>query len=518
MKQIKFLATVVFLLCATKNACFSQYQVDDTLSFWSVTYIDWPPLQSSPQRQLDAVCEKAGAHCYIFVEENAQQPSQADMDSLVYKFDRHFYDSLTFRYGSVPDVFDHDSNIFILVLNEQNWSGYFDPGQQMSDSMVYARWNRHSNEREIIYLAANAFSSAEEIVSHEFGHLLHWQQDHSPEPLNNPVKFWEDAWVDEGFSTFAEEYLTGNLYQQNVLDYDAFFTFEPDIPLIYFSNYNQVKLFMMFMFEHFGKWNYISALISNQLNGISGIESTLDTLGFRESFDDAFEQWIIANYVDDPNYAGGKYSYLHYSFINPCFLDAAYHSFPTDLVSTTVHPYGADYISFTPAESESIAIDFNGLTNNKFRLDFIIINSATDQVDTIIGVVPNCCNHVSFITDGFGTPNYEVVMAVMCVDSTIAEDNTASYNYQASYYTGLEENDAQTNISVFPNPAKDNFYISTASDGNSILQLFDIRGGFIYSNNFAGNTTVDISNLAKGIYLLKITNCRGSYTKKIIKE
>ena len=133
MKQIKFLATLFFLVAVLQNTCFSQYQVGDTLSFWSVTYIDWPPLQNAPQRQLDAVCKKAGNHCYIFVEENAQVPPQAYMDSLINKFDHHFYDSLTFRYGPVPDVFDHDSNIFILVLNEYDWSGYFDPGQQMSD-------------------------------------------------------------------------------------------------------------------------------------------------------------------------------------------------------------------------------------------------------------------------------------------------------------------------------------------------------------------------------------------------
>ncbi len=518
MKQIKFLATLFFLVAVLQNTCFSQYQVGDTLSFWSVTYIDWPPLQNAPQRQLDAVCKKAGNHCYIFVEENAQVPPQAYMDSLINKFDHHFYDSLTFRYGPVPDVFDHDSNIFILVLNEYDWSGYFDPGQQMSDSIVYARWNRHSSEREIIYLAANAFSYAEEIVSHEFGHLLHWQQDHSPEPLDNPVQFWEDTWVDEGFSTFAAEYLTVNLYQQNVPDYEAFFTYDPDIPLIYFSDYNQVKLFMTFMFEHFGKWNYITELISNQLNGIKGIDNTLDSLGFRESFDDAFEQWVIANFIDDPDYAGGKYSYLHFNFINPCFINASYHSFPTDLVSTTIHSYGADYISFSPSESESVTIDFNGLTNNKFRVDFIIINSATDKVDTIIGMVPDCCNHISFTTDGFGIPNYEVVMAVMCVDSTIAEGNRASYNYQANCFTEIEENNAQHNISVFPNPAKEAFSIFTFSDDNTFIQLLDIKGNVILSDNFVRNTSVNISNLAKGLYLLKLRNCKKSYIKKIIKE
>ena len=187
MKHIKFLVIIIIAFIGKQNSCFSQYNDGDTLKFWSVTYIDWPPLQSSPQRLVNAICKKAGNHCYVFVEDSATQPLQANVDSLVHTFDYHFYDSLTTRYGPVPNVFDNDSNIFILVLNEPSWYGYFDPGQQMSDSMVYAQWNRHSCQREIIYVSADHFNYAVDIVAHEFGHLLHWQQDHSPEPIINPI-------------------------------------------------------------------------------------------------------------------------------------------------------------------------------------------------------------------------------------------------------------------------------------------------------------------------------------------
>ena len=148
----------------------------------------------------------------------------------------------------------------------------------------------------------------------------------------------------------------------------------------------------------------------------------------------------------------------------------------------------------------------------------VMLEVATDKVDTIIGMVPDCCNHISFTTDGFGIPNYEVVMAVMCVDSTIAEGNRASYNYQANCFTEIEENNAQHNISVFPNPAKEAFSIFTFSDDNTFIQLLDIKGNVILSDNFVRNTSVNISNLAKGLYLLKLRNCKKSYIKKIIKE
>jgi len=516
MGHLKLTALLIILFTVTYKPCFSQYHEGDTLKFWSVTYIDWPPLQGSPQREVNAICKKAGYHCYVFVEDSATQPLQYDIDALVNEFDNHFYDSLTNKYGPVPDVFDNDSNIFILVLNEQNWGGYFDPGQQMSDSMVYAIWNRHSCQREIIYIAADAFYAATEIVAHEFGHLLHWQQDHSPEPLVNPVIFWEDTWVDEGFSTFAAIYLTENIYQQNVLDNEAFFVNNPDIPLIYFSNYNQVKLFMLFMFEHFGKWSYISSLISNQLNGISGVDSTLNALGFTESFDDAFERWVVANYIDDSIYEGGKYAYKHYNFPD-AFLSGNHASFPTATMNKTVTSYGSDYIRFISAVPKPIIIDFTGQLNSKFRVDFILKNSSNNHIDSVISAPLDSLNHVTFIASDLGTSYNEVIMAVMNLDSTIHESNTADYTYSAATYTSAEQSKKINYITVFPNPVNDKLFVISSNNLISHLEIFDIQGRIQFRSEFFNATSADISGLAMGVYFLKIINNEGIFTEKIIK-
>jgi len=519
MKHIKFLLIFFIVFIGKQNFCFSQYHEGDTLKFWSVTYIDWPPLQGSPQRLVNAICKKAGTHCYVFVEDSAAQPLQANIDSLVHTFDYHFYDSLTSRYGPVPNVFDNDLNIFILILNESNWGGYFDPGQQMSDSMVYARWNRHSSQREIIYVEINSFNYDYkfEIEAHEFGHMLHWQQDHSPEPITNPVIYWEDAWVDEGFSTFGAIYLTENIYQHNILDNATFFASDPDMPLIYFSDYNQVKLFMLFMYEHFGKWNYISALISNQLNGINGVDSTLNELGYAESFDDAFEQWVIANFADDSIYAGGKYSYIHYRF-SSCYISANYTSFPTGIKSATVTPYGSDYITFSSSVPKPIVINFNGQPDSKFRIDFILKNTTNNHIDSIIGVSLDSLNYATFIADNLGTTYDKAVMVVMNVDSTIHENNTASYSYSAGNYLGFKESETKNKIAVFPNPVKDKLFIVSSSNLNTIIEINDIQGRVHFSEKFINTITINISGLAKGIYVLRITNDEETYIEKIIKE
>lgn len=515
MKSFKLLFFVIIALVSSQTNCFSQFNEGDSAKFWSVTYNDWPPLIGSPQREVSAVCKKVGSHCYVFVEKTAPQPTQSSIDALVNDFDNHYFDSLTSVYGPVPNVFDNDPKICILVFNETDWAGYFDPGQQMPDTMVYRIWNRHSNQREIIYVSAGAFSIANEIVTHEFGHMLHWQQDHSPEPISNPVKYWEDAWVDEGFSTFAAIYLTENIYQHNVMDNEAFFATNPDKPLIYFSDYNQVKLFMLFMYEHYGRWNYISSLISNQLNGIAGVNSTLNQLGSSATFDDAFEQWTIANYVDDSLYAEGKYSYAHYNF-PAANIESIHAVFPTNIMTKTVNPYGSDYVVFSSATPKSIVVDFSGQTDSKFRVDFILKNTIANQIDTIIRMPLDAFNHGTFNIDSLGTTFNKAIMVIMNLDSSIQENSVASYTYSATLNTAIEKNELNTKLSIFPNPTATILNVATSNNLWSQIEIRDVQGRLQWSESFFNSSTIDLSSFAKGVYFISLINTTGVSKEKFV--
>lgn len=512
--KTKFLLTLIIFLAGMQLRCHSQFNEGDSLSFWSPSYIDWPPLWGAPQREIQTVCKKAGNHCYVFTDITGPQISQADADNLVQTFDNQYYDALTSKYGPVPDVFDGDSNIFIVFLDENNWCGYFDPGQQMTDSMVLATWGKHSTEREIIFVASQCYQTAEEIVAHEFGHLLHWQQDHSPEPAINPTHYWEDAWVDEGFSTFAAIYLTENIFQHNIPDNYSFFTYDPDIPLIYFSDYNQVKLFMLFMFEHYGGWNYISTLISNQLNGIPGVQSTLGSLGYTQSFDDVFEQWVIANYIDDSLYDGGKYRYTHYDFY-PCALSDIHSSFPLSTVQSTVNPYAADYIGFTSSTPKTITITFNGQPDSKFRVDMILKNSMNGSTDTVISMPLDSLNRGTYTTSGFGAAYDMAVMAVMNLDSTIHDTYKATYSYAAAETSGVTENN-ESNVDIFMNPATSVLLVNGTRGMAYYAELLSPCGSVCYSSTFCGSTAINTRDLAHGIYLFRITGSKQCAVKKII--
>ncbi len=258
---------------------------------------------------------------------------------------------------------------------------------------------------------------------------------------------------------------------------EPFLQSDPDIPLIYFSDYNQVKLFM---YEHYGHWNYISTLIGNQLNGISGINSTLNQLGYTETFDDAFEQWAIANYVDDTLYAGGKYAYAHYNF-SAAHNSDTHAAFPTGVMSKTVNPYGVDYVLFTAATPKPIIVDFTGQPDSKFRVDFILKNTATNHIDTLINVPLDASNHATIEFDGLGSAYNRAIMVVINLDSAIQEGSTASYSYSAALQVGVDEQKLNNCITIFPNPAKEKIYVVASNNQPSQLEIRDMQGRLLWN-------------------------------------
>lgn len=89
--------------------------------------------------------------------------------------------------------------------------------------------------------------------------------------------------------------------------------------------------------------------------------------------------------------------------------------------------------------------------------------------------------------------------------------------------TGISENHFDANISVFPNPASDNLILdlSALQDKNVSVQIFDVTGKqvqFINSVGVASKTTLDISTLPKGNYVLNIIAKEGTLQRNFIKQ
>jgi len=75
------------------------------------------------------------------------------------------------------------------------------------------------------------------------------------------------------------------------------------------EDYGASYLFQLYLFEHYGGAAFTSALVQEQANGIEGIENTLAAFGYKDSFNEIYDNWTVANYLDDTRRAGGKFGY-----------------------------------------------------------------------------------------------------------------------------------------------------------------------------------------------------------------
>jgi len=87
----------------------------------------------------------------------------------------------------------------------------------------------------------------------------------------------------------------------------------------------------------------------------------------------------------------------------------------------------------------------------------------------------------------------------------------------------VEEQEAFTQLDIFPNPATDALNVNFKLDNNQTVEmrLVNVTGEAVYNNvltNVTGqvNNRIDVSNFAKGIYILNISGAEGSVNKKVI--
>jgi len=320
------------------------------------------PISGSPFL-LQASCQFVGEHAFVFVEDrqwdtNGGSVLQSHVDGIGELFDqstpadpgRGVYELSSQAFGEPPDVDGYDQ-IFILILDiaDPIFIGYFDP--------AVAGHPVPELRRDVIYLDERAVRRdaylARGTLSHEFQHLIHWGHDTD-----------EESWINEGLSGYAEE-LAG-FPEADPAAVPAFLN-QPDVD---FTNwparappayYGSTYLLMSFLAERFGQ-SLIRNLVAQQRNGRFGVDDAFEAVGLAEDFDSAWEQWVVANYVQADD---GDASY------NALGARSAV-SFPVDelpLVEVTGHvggQWGTTTVLFrTPGD---LTIDFDGGDDGRFSV------------------------------------------------------------------------------------------------------------------------------------------------------
>ena len=163
-----------------------------------------------------------------------------------------------------------------------------------------------------------------------------------------------------------------------------------------------------------------------------------------------------------------------------------------------------------PPNANTVTVHFNYFETEEGK-DLVKVFNGNTQLGTFSGDdIPG-----PFVCDG------EFVF--------ITWSSNASINYPGWEITyeidnvGVEEQEAFTQLDIFPNPATDALNVNFNLDNNQTVEirLVNVTGEAIYNNvlsNVTGqiNNRIDVSNFAKGIYILNISGAEGSVNKKVI--
>jgi len=194
--------------------------------------------------------------------------------------------------------------------------------------------------------------------------MIEWNQHRS-----------EPAWLSEGsavLASFLNNYDPGG--------FDRIFVLNPDTQLDTWSNgqsqngslllhYGAGFLFMDYYFNRFGATG-LHDLYAVPQNGLAGVDQALLDLkavdaqtGQPVATEDLFQDWTLANYVQDASVGDGRYAYRNYPSAPHVGSNETISSCPMPPASRTVDQYGTDYIRFTCPGSYTL--HFSGATTTR---------------------------------------------------------------------------------------------------------------------------------------------------------
>jgi hypothetical protein len=170
-----------------------------------------------------------------------------------------------------------------------------------------------------------------------------------------------------------------------------------------------------------------------------------------------------------------------------------------------------------PPNTPSITITFTDFNIESINDKVEVYNIATNPprlVSTLSG------NHLSDPIPPI-TINSAKVMVMFTSDKTIRGDG-----WNATYTTPLESVQNVTpfeDLSIFPNPTNGmlNIQFTTDKSQSVRMEIFSLFGEIIYSQDFGDingsfDKQVDLSSLAKGIYILHLISDSGTTNEKIV--
>ena len=321
-----------------------------------------------PEQLVKGTCIAIGEHIYIYVENSVLGIiNEIQAQDIAAEFDSRIYPQVHRWIGSEwkPGL-DRDARVTLLIhdvgLNgsAQDIGGYFSPTDQRPTDF-------NSNRREIIF--ADVYLLKERgrfillaLLAHEFAHLANWYQNGGTTDEN---------WLEEGIASFVEWATYGNVHNIFVDGYLR----DPSVSLTSGNTrdvyYGAAFMLLLYTFENYGGTAFIRELARQDLLGIDGINAALASIGRSARFADIFQNWAIANFVNDIR-RGSMYGYenLPNKRVNRG-VERRVNSYPTIRLDN-LDDWGARYVSYQNL-SPKLEIALDGAGNGELYAQVVHI-------------------------------------------------------------------------------------------------------------------------------------------------
>jgi immune inhibitor A len=299
-----------------------------------------------------AVLEYKTEHVYMWVEDGVRF-DRDDLIAAAELFEEHTYPTDRAFFGSEwsPGV---DSDPHLSILHARNLgdsvAGYYSSADEFVSPV-----RDDSNQMEMFYINIENVTVNDDfyngVLAHEFQHMIHWYNDRN-----------EETWMNEGFAELAmylNDFDVGGSEWVFAMTPDTQLNSWPEGPGAAGANYGAGYLFTSYFLDRFGS-EATQALVAHSENSFASVEAVLEELGAGLTYEDLFADWIVANLLDDPTLADGRYGYEQ---IDPPSFDIETTYRESDYPvseSSTVHQHGTDYVELRG--EQPLAFRFTGST------------------------------------------------------------------------------------------------------------------------------------------------------------
>ena len=279
----------------------------------------------------------ATAYWYVQDGENVRDE---DLATAAKAFDEQTVPTVHRVFGSewTPGI-DGDPRVTIFLGVAPGVGAYFSSWDEYPRS-VY----RYSNEREMIHVNVGSVrpgsAGFDGTIAHELQHMVHWHMNSQ-----------DDTWIDEGMAELAS-----SLASPGRAPGTSSFQRSPDVQLTAWSqgaqtslHYQASYLFSHYFAQRFGE-DAVAGLLREPGRPPDTITAFLSRNGLGVTFEDVFEDWIVANLLDDPAVGDGRYAHSGLEHHAAPALTLRPDSVPAD---GTVQQFGADYVELSGDGSDA---------------------------------------------------------------------------------------------------------------------------------------------------------------------